>query len=232
VNITIDDGTDAAAYFNNHENVPYLSSPPFATDFNVSNQDLGDVSLPVQMAEMKATASPKKGIVLTWATESEVNSAGFHVWRNEREGGGYARISTALIPSHGNSSMRNEYSFTDANVKGGLTYWYKIEEVSTDGASRFNGPISVLGMDRIPDKFALSQNYPNPFNPETTFSYDLPEDSRVGIRIYSLLGAEMKTLENGQKSAGHYTLTWDGKDNLGRTVSSGIYFIRKITFIR
>jgi hypothetical protein len=239
VNITISDVTDAAGYYVNYTNAPKGSQTNFT---NVSNQDLGDVSLPVQMSEMKATASSKQGIVLSWATESEVNSSGFHVWRSERESSDYARISTALIPSHGNSSARNEYSFTDANVKGGLTYWYKIEEVSTAGESRFNGPISVLGMDRIPDKFALSQNYPNPFNPETKFSYDLPEDSKVGIRIYSLLGKEMKTLEDGQKSAGHYTLTWDGKDNLDRMVSSGIYFIqmqagnfssvRKIMFIR
>jgi hypothetical protein len=239
VNLTIaDPPSNAAAYFDNIGNIPAGD----VTSWTVSNTDLGDVSLPVQMAEMKATASPREGIVLTWYTESEANSLGFKVWRSDRESGKYAQITTILIPSHGNSSARNEYTFADPNIQDGQTYWYKIEEISADGKSVFNGPISVQGLDMIPNKFALSQNYPNPFNPVTSLSYDLPEDSKTTIRIYTMLGKEVKTLVDKQMPAGRHTLEWDGTDNQNRKVSSGIYFlqmqaegfssVRKMTFLR
>jgi len=201
-----------------------------------------DYSLPVQMTNLMATASQEEGIVLTWRTESEVSCAGFHLWRSEDEESEYERITTALISGHGNSSTGHEYSYTDRNVEDGVMYWYKIEEVSTDGSSTFHGPVSVVGVSPIPTEFGLSQNYPNPFNPETAFKYTLPEDSEVSIRIYDLLGKEVKTLVGKHQQAGYYTETWDGLDDEGRVASSGIYFIlmeaghfrkvQKITFLK
>jgi hypothetical protein len=203
---------------------------------------LPDQSLPVQMTEMKATASAKEGIVLTWTTESEVNSAGFYVWRSETENGKYQRLSTGIIAGQGNSSSQSGYRFSDPNAMAGKTYWYKIESVSTDGKSEFHGSISVQGAELVPDKFALSQNYPNPFNPETKVDYDLPDDSRVMIRVFTMLGKKVKTLVDQSKQAGEYSVSWDGTDSQGLLVPSGIYFmkmqagnysfVRKMTFIR
>jgi hypothetical protein len=220
VNITIDDGTDAAAYFNNYTNAPKGD----ATDWVMSNTDLGDVSLPVQMAGIEAMASPSRGVVLNWATESEVETAGFHVWRSEIEAGPYARVSNALIPGQGGSS-RTEYSFTDREVKA-RTYWYKIEEVSFGGAREFHGPISVLGVSLVPDEYALSRNYPNPFNPSTSFDYDLPRPGRVAVKVFTLLGREVKTLLDGHSEAGRFTAVWDATDAAGRAMPSGIYLLR------
>jgi len=78
----------------------------------------------------------------------------------------------------------------------------------------------------IPDLFGLSQNYPNPFNPETTINYQLPEDCKVTIRIYNLLGKEIKELVNDNKQAGYFGVIWNGKDSFGSAVSSGIYIIQ------
>jgi hypothetical protein len=201
-----------------------------------------DESLPVQMAELRANTNPEKGITLSWETASELNSAGFHVWKSEQQDGEYSRITTAIIPSAGNSSSMNEYAYSDPTVKAGTIYWYKIEEISLDGKSEFHGPISVLGVDPLPKTFAITQNYPNPFNPVTAFGYDLPEASDVSIRVYTLLGKEVKTLVNLRKNAGRYQLTWDGTDAQGRKVASGVYFlamkagnftsVRKMTFLR
>jgi hypothetical protein len=201
-----------------------------------------DVSLPVQMTEMKATASAKEGIVLTWTTESEVNNAGYYVWRSETENGKYQRLSTVLISGQGNSSSKTGYSFSDPNATAGKTYWYKIEAVSTDGRSEFHGPISVSSQELIPHEFALTQNYPNPFNPVTEAGFDLPEASNVLIRVFSMLGKEVKTLVDQPKQAGRYSVSWDGTDNNGILAPSGIYFlqmqassfsyVRKMTFIR
>jgi len=186
----------------------------------------GDVSLPVQMTALSAAASKEEGIILHWRTESEADCAGFHVWRSETEPSLYNRITTSLIPAEGNSSTATDYTFTDKNVHDGTLYWYKVEEVSTEGESKFFGPISVTGINPIPTEFALSQNYPNPFNPETTFGYQLPEECSVSIKVYTLLGQEVKNLVEEHRPGGHWTAEWNGTDNFGRKLPSGIYLLR------
>jgi hypothetical protein len=78
----------------------------------------------------------------------------------------------------------------------------------------------------IPEKFALFQNHPNPFNPETEISYCLSEGCEVRLIIYNILGRKVKTLFEGYQDAGMKTLVWDGKDDHGGQLSSGIYFYR------
>jgi hypothetical protein len=79
----------------------------------------------------------------------------------------------------------------------------------------------------IPTTYELSQSFPNPFNPATTIRYGLPQASRVTLKIYNLLGAEVATLvENEQKAAGYHTTIWDGRNAAGKGVASGVYFIR------
>ena len=73
---------------------------------------------------------------------------------------------------------------------------------------------------------ALNQNYPNPFNPETTISYDLSEDSNVELSIYNLKGQIVRTLVNGSQISGHHETVWNGKDDSGKDVSSGIYLYK------
>lgn len=75
----------------------------------------------------------------------------------------------------------------------------------------------------VPTTFALSQNYPNPFNPSTTIDYALSERAFVTIKVHNLLGQEVKTLVAEEKGAGIYTLQWNGKDNAGNDVPSGMY---------
>ena len=78
----------------------------------------------------------------------------------------------------------------------------------------------------VPKEFAVSQNYPNPFNPSTVINYALPKSSLVTIKIYNILGQEVKTLINGQRQPGYYTVQWNGDNNSGRTVASGMYIYR------
>lgn len=186
---------------------------------------LKDISLPVQMGQMEATAIPGEGINLGWRTESEANSAGFHIWRSDSEKGTYKRVTTALIASTGRGSSATEYEFVDKNIQDGNKYWYKIEELSTEGKSEFFGPISVQGVP-LPTEYKLSQNYPNPFNPETTIKYELPEVSEVSVNVYTLLGKNVKTLVNKIQNAGRYTVNWNAVGEDGKRVPSGVYFIR------
>ncbi len=75
----------------------------------------------------------------------------------------------------------------------------------------------------LPDNFDLKQNYPNPFNPATTIKFDVPNTGNMSLKIFNLLGQEIKRLIDTKMQAGRHTITWDGADNFGRTVSSGVY---------
>jgi hypothetical protein len=80
----------------------------------------------------------------------------------------------------------------------------------------------AAGSAAIPDKYQLGQNYPNPFNPTTVISYGLPKDGMVTLKIYDILGNEVATLVNEQKSAGNYSVQFSA----GSGYSSGVYFYR------
>lgn len=78
----------------------------------------------------------------------------------------------------------------------------------------------------VPTKVALSQNYPNPFNPSTQINFAIPEAQHVTLVVYDLLGRQVKVLRDAQLQTGRYTISWDGTNEHGEIVSSGIYFYR------
>jgi hypothetical protein len=80
--------------------------------------------------------------------------------------------------------------------------------------------------EMIPTKFELSQNFPNPFNPATIIRYGLPSASRVIIKLYDVLGQEIKTLVDETHDKGYQSVEWNGKNEFGLTVASGIYIYR------
>ncbi|MCP4705371.1 MAG: T9SS type A sorting domain-containing protein [candidate division Zixibacteria bacterium] len=86
--------------------------------------------------------------------------------------------------------------------------------------------IDIINDAIVPEEYTLNQNYPNPFNPSTTIQFSLPRLSKVEIEVYNILGQTVRNLVNDEKPAGQYQVTWDGRDNSGKTVSSGIYFYK------
>jgi len=87
-----------------------------------------------------------------------------------------------------------------------------------------------VGVDKdinsLPDEFTLAQNYPNPFNPTTVIEFSLPQESRIQLNVYDLLGKKVKTLVNDSRAAGAYSVIWDGTDDNGNPQASGTYFYR------
>ena len=121
-------------------------------------------------------------------------------------------------------------SYLDPDVPNG-TYSYNVRAVYSGGYQ------SALSTDAVIEHVQVNSNevlipanteligiYPNPFNPETTISYNLNEDSRVSLFIYNIKGQKVRSLVNGQIQAGYHTVTWNGKNENGENVSSGIYF--------
>jgi len=102
-------------------------------------------------------------------------------------------------------------------LPGYLIAWDPYADAATD----IEDEISI---SNIPENYSLSQNYPNPFNPSTVISYSIPKRSDVTISILNLLGRNLKTIVNKNQPAGKHEINWDGTDQSGRAVASGVYF--------
>jgi flagellar hook assembly protein FlgD len=84
----------------------------------------------------------------------------------------------------------------------------------------------VLPGKQVPVTFELEAAVPNPFNPSTTISYALPKPTEVNFSIFDITGRLISTLRNADQPAGHYSLRWDGRDDSGVLVSTGVYLGR------
>jgi hypothetical protein len=85
---------------------------------------------------------------------------------------------------------------------------------------------SEIADGQTPNTFALLQNYPNPFNPETIIKYQITSPAAVSLKIYNLRGQEVRTLVDAVQNSGNYEIPWDGRDDFGNEVSSGVYIYR------
>ncbi|MGA7721607.1 MAG: T9SS type A sorting domain-containing protein [Ignavibacteriaceae bacterium] len=104
--------------------------------------------------------------------------------------------------------------------------------VPLDSILQISFQASVTGVKKqnniVPKDFSVSQNYPNPFNPSTIISYALPKLSLVTIKIYNILGKEVRTLFNSMQRAGNYTVQWNADNNIGHSVTSGVYICQVV----
>ncbi len=108
-----------------------------------------------------------------------------------------------------------------AEVDAGITY-------RGSGSCVSLGRLTTNG-DAVPGSFSLSQNYPNPFNPTTSISFNLPTSGHVELTVFNILGQQVATLVDGSLTAGQHEATWNGADESGDAVGSGIYFYRLTT---
>ena len=90
------------------------------------------------------TASPGNGsVTLNWATETEIDNAGFNIYRSESEDGEYVKINSELIPAKGSETQGAKHVFTDNIAKNRKTYFYKLEDIDLNGTSTMHGPKSA-----------------------------------------------------------------------------------------
>ena len=78
----------------------------------------------------------------------------------------------------------------------------------------------------LPAEFSLGENFPNPFNPSTIIPVSIPEESGLTLKVYDILGQEIRTIFNGTKEAGKHYFGWDGTNYLNKQVAAGIYLYR------
>jgi len=86
--------------------------------------------------------------------------------------------------------------------------------------------LAAVTVGQIPANFELSQNYPNPFNPSTTIKYGVSEPTKVRLSIYNIEGQLVATLVNETQEAGFYSVNWNGRNDFGQQLASGMYIYR------
>ena len=191
----------------------------FALGGNTIDNPL-DGPLPVELTTFSANIIGRD-VNLNWITASEQNNSGFEIQKQYSVSGSpysdWAKI--AFVNGNGTKTTPTDYTYEDKNLNTGK-YKYRLIQIDYNGNFEYfnlNNEI-VIG---TPNKFDISQNYPNPFNPITKIDYQIPENGKVKLIIYDMLGREIKNLVNESKQSGYYSAEFDAS-----SFSSGIYIYR------
>ena len=160
-------------------------------------------------------------ITLTFISGTAPPNATVEIFADENNQGAIF-LDTVTADASGNFSLTGEgfpadffFTATATDAEGNTSEFSNAIKASTEVGKTIS--------QNTPDRFSLYQNYPNPFNPETVIEYHLPKSSSVGITIFNLNGQRITTLLNKKQSAGSFELKWDGRNEEGHPVSSGIY---------
>ncbi len=203
-------------YISAHTTTPsvYFDSPP-DSGYSVDNIAPG---VPEGLMVAYNTGS---GNQLSWDPSVDSDFQYFKIYRG---------TDTDFVPTAENMvDATTETEWSDPEYDGWSVY-YKIAALDHVGnESAPASPESTTGKDNQPisDAFSLYQNMPNPFNPSTSIRYDVPAGvGAVSLRIYDVSGRLVRTLVDGPQAMGQKTAVWNGEDDRGRSVVSGVYFYR------
>jgi hypothetical protein len=187
-----------------------------------------DVPVPAELASFAADVTGDSDVQLQWAVSSQTNNLGWEVYRSA-DNDVFERVS-GLISGDGTSDTFRTFGFVDSELPATDVLFYYLRQIDLNGTvTRSNvievklAPTAVLEQ-ALPLATELAQNFPNPFNPETTIHFDLATESGISLRIFDMTGQVVRTLVRGSLPAGSYTELWDGRNELGIKVGSGVYF--------
>jgi hypothetical protein len=167
----------------------------------------------VAIASFDATTKGSE-VVLRGVFNSDLDIQVVNVYRGGEKGA--MQLIDAVLPESG------DFEFTDRTAAAGSTYRYQIGVVDADG--EFYSPIATVTLKAL--SASIEQNNPNPFNPTTTIRFTVAEQGPVSLNVYDANGQLVRTLVEGVRGGGSHDVTWDGRDNNGSSVGSGVYFYR------
>ena len=216
-------------------------------DLSVEFSITWDIPVPAELASFAGEVTGDREVLLRWGVVSQTNNLGWEVFRST-DNTVYERIGD-MVPGEGTIDVFTSYEFLDSNPPAAAVLYYYLKQVDLDGSTSRSEVLTiflgntVVELDLVPRVNALSQNFPNPFNPETTISFDLAEQAAVKLTVYDATGQTVRTLFDGEHfSAGNYRTVWDGLNQNGEAVGSGVYFyelnagdftsMKKMTLVR
>ncbi|MFQ5510666.1 MAG: T9SS type A sorting domain-containing protein [Candidatus Krumholzibacteriia bacterium] len=177
--------------------------------------------VPVFITNFSATAR-EAAVDLAWDVVSDENMNGFNIYRSLKGTDTRSRVNLdGLIPP-------SERNHVDETVVAGGTYSYTLGVVQADGSETISRTATVT---MTAHRVALHQNFPNPFNPSTTIRYWIAKQGPVTLTVYNVAGKHVRTLVKAvqRPAATGHIVRWDGRNESGEYVSSGVYFYRLVT---
>ena len=153
-----------------------------------------------------------------WKTRDERNILGFYLYGSPSRTKGYTKINENLVIGE------THYVYPVGDT---LSCWYKLAVVFPDGREIICGFLA-----KNPDSLSsfhiynLSPNFPNPFNPRTEINFVIPESTFVSLKVFDTVGKRVITLMDEEVGPGYHSRTWDGRDEEGQVVASGVYYYR------
>ena len=194
------------------------------SDFSsVSSFTTGFPVAPVLLDPLHATLDVSANPTLTWAKSPTAESYRFQYTLNNLT----FNEQTTLLDSSGITDTT--ISLTDLDSY--TIYFWRVSAQNQYGSSRWPAAfgfrtekvVAVDDRNELPTEYNLYQNYPNPFNPTTDIKFSLPHSGYVQIKVFDILGREVAELVNADFASGSYTVSWNGRNNSGVQVPSGIY---------
>ena len=156
------------------------------------------------------------GVVVKWTIGDADGLIGFSVYRSSGNPDAFVRINGDVFEGE---KVRE---YIDKKVKPGTTYYYRLGAIDRDGEF-----LSAIAEVRVPlGEVTLYQNYPNPFNPSTTISFYLPKPSHTILTIFDTEGRQVAEVLDEPMSFGKHEILWDGRNDQGNRVSTGVYFYK------
>ncbi|MBU0472812.1 MAG: T9SS type A sorting domain-containing protein [Bacteroidetes bacterium] len=175
--------------------------------------------LPVQLTSFTANTT-KTGVVLNWATATEVNNYGFEIESqilNQVQNDKSLWEKVGFVEGHGNSNSPKEYSFVDP-VVAERSRSYRLKQIDFNGGYEYSDIVTV---SESLAKTELFQNSPNPFNPSTKISFSLAEAGKVNVSVYNVIGQKVAELVNKNMESGIHNVDFNASK-----LSSGFYIYK------
>ena len=186
-----------------------------------------DYSGPVRGIELELEYDDKMVNILSTDLSNTQNDV---LVTSNRKENGRVKVLVANLNSGMIENDQNMYLSIPLKFDGND---YQVSTVSLKGIKIVGGDGSIIKsitrtesseIKAIPVSFALQQNFPNPFNPSTEIRFDLPENDNVTLAVYNMMGQKIKTLTSGNMSPGYHSIIWNGTNDAGAKVATGMYF--------
>jgi hypothetical protein len=186
------------------------------TAFNSFGQsaysNIAQIIVPVELTSFTASVKDE-GVLLEWTTATEVNNMGFEIQRK-----GLADWETiGFVKGRGTTTEISNYEFFNdlSQFNASSKLLYRLKQIDYSGAFAYS---DIVEVEYLPGYYSLSQNYPNPFNPSTDINFSLAKSTFVELKVFNVLGNEVRTLINNVVSAGKHQVKFNAGD-----LPSGVY---------
>ena len=205
--------------YNNYFNED--SYPDFYLTYVLYPQD-SMKTVPVEWLQFEAVPIDYRSVALSWKTATESENLGFAI---ERSTDGHSFQQIGFVPGHGTSAVERTYSYIDKDVSEG-TYYYRIKQIDYDGRCTYSEIRKItLG---VPLRFNLAPVHPNPFRDHTVIGYSVPRDLEgqdIVFQVFDITGRLVAEIHEQKGRLGSHSLIWQARNQEGKKLPSGVYFL-------